>query len=121
MGSGRLLRGRVAAEDPATERGLVDLVGTVIDAGGALVAVPVGQHRVVGDTERTIIQFAREVISEDKVSSETFARALAIFGREGVTDLTGLIGYYSFVAITLKAFDVQRAVGSQLLLPIRAD
>ncbi len=72
-----------------------------------------------GDTERVIIQFAREVISEERVSSDTFARAITIFGEEGVMDLTGLIGYYSFVAITLKAFDVQRPVGSDLLLPIR--
>jgi len=72
-----------------------------------------------GRTEQVIVQFAREVISEDKVSSETFASAIEIFGNEGVTDLTGLIGYYSFVAITLKAFDVQRPMGSDLLLPLR--
>ncbi len=75
----------------------------------------------LGETERVIIQFAREVISEERVSSETFARAIDVFGAEGVTDLTGLIGYYSFVAITLKAFDVQRPPQSDLLLPIRAD
>lgn len=72
-----------------------------------------------GETERVIVQFAREVISEERVSSDTFARAIAVLGEEGVMDLTGLIGYYSFVAITLKAFDVQRAPGSELLLPIR--
>lgn len=72
-----------------------------------------------GEAESVIVRFAREVISEEKVSSETFARALAVFGEEGVMDLTGLIGYYSFVAITLKAFDVQRPTGSELLLPIR--
>lgn len=75
----------------------------------------------LGETERVIIQFAREVISEERVSSETFARALAVFGAEGVMDLTGLIGYYSFVAITLKAFDVHRPADSALLLPIRND
>jgi 4-carboxymuconolactone decarboxylase len=72
-----------------------------------------------GETEQVIIKFAREVISEERVSSETFARAIDIFGEEGVMDLTGLIGYYSFVAITLKAFDVQRPAGSDLLLPVR--
>jgi 4-carboxymuconolactone decarboxylase len=72
----------------------------------------------LGDAEKTIIRFAREVISEEKVRSETFASALEIFGPEGVTDLTGLIGYYSFVAITLKAFDVQRPIGTELLLPV---
>ncbi len=75
----------------------------------------------LGETERVIIRFAREVISEERVSSETFARALAVFGAGGVTDLTGLIGYYSFVAITLKAFDVQRPPQSDLLLPIRVE
>ena len=75
----------------------------------------------LGETEKVIIQFTREVVSAEKVSSDTFARASAVFGNEGVMDLTGLIGYYSFVAMTLKAFDVQRPVGSELLLPIRVD
>ena len=72
-----------------------------------------------GVTEQVIVKFAREVISEDKVSSETFAQAIDIFGEEGVMDLTGLIGYYVFCAITLKAFDVHQPAGSDLLLPIR--
>lgn len=71
-----------------------------------------------GATEQTIVQFAREVISEEKVSSETFADALDIFGPEGLMDLVGLIGYYNYVAITLKAFDVQRMPGTELLLPL---
>ncbi len=74
-----------------------------------------------GETEQTIVRFVRELVSEDKVSSETFARALEIFGEEGVMDLTGLVGYYFFVATTLKTFDVQRAVGSDLLLPVLPD
>ncbi len=75
----------------------------------------------LGETERVIIQFTREVVSEEKVSSDTFARAIDVFGNEGVMDLTGLIGYYSFVAMTLKVFDVQRPVGSERLLPVRVD
>ena len=74
-----------------------------------------------GEIEKVIVQFTRELISEEKVSSATFARAIAELGNEGVMDLTGLIGYYSFVAMTLKAFDVQRPVGSELLLPLRVD
>lgn len=71
----------------------------------------------MGELEQTIIQFAREVISEPRVSSQTFANAVELLGEEGVMDLTGLIGYYSFVAMTLKAFDVQRQPGDELLLP----
>ncbi|MEQ8952856.1 MAG: hypothetical protein RL120_01900 [Gammaproteobacteria bacterium] len=74
-----------------------------------------------GETEQTIVRFVRELVSEDKVSAETFARALDIFGEEGVMDLTGLVGYYFFVATTLKAFDVQRPVGAEMLLPVLPD
>lgn len=75
----------------------------------------------LGDAERAIIQFTRELINEDKVSSGTFAKAVDVFGNEGVMDLTGLIAYYHVTSLTIKAFDVQRAVGSDLLLPVRAE
>ena len=71
----------------------------------------------LGDREATIIRFAREVLSREKVSSETFAKALELFGEKGVMNLAGLIGYYNFVNITLKTFDVQLAPGRERLLP----
>jgi len=75
----------------------------------------------MGDVEKLIIQFAREIVSEPKVSSDTFATAVELLGEEGVMDLTGLIGYYNFVALTLKAFDVQRLPGSNRLLPVSSN
>jgi 4-carboxymuconolactone decarboxylase len=74
-----------------------------------------------GETEQTLVQFTRELVSEDKVRSPTFSKAIELFGNEGVVDIVGLIGYYNFVAMTLKAFDVQRPVGTELLLPVAAD
>ena len=71
----------------------------------------------LGDVERLIIEFTREAISEQRVSSATFARARELLGDRGVMDLTGLIGYYNFVNITLKSFDVQLAPGREWLLP----
>jgi 4-carboxymuconolactone decarboxylase len=71
----------------------------------------------LGEKERTIIQFAREVISEERVSAPTYQMAIKQFGNRGVMDLAGLIGYYSFVNITLKSFDVQLAPGRTRLLP----
>jgi 4-carboxymuconolactone decarboxylase len=70
-----------------------------------------------GDKERAIIQFTREAMSEPKVSPATFQKAIDQFGRKGIMDLAGLIGYYSFVNITLKSFDVQLAPGRTRLLP----
>jgi 4-carboxymuconolactone decarboxylase len=71
----------------------------------------------LGETERLIIQFARELISEERLSSETFTRAQTILGNRGVMNLAGLIGYYNFVNLTLKTFDVQLAPGRTRLLP----
>lgn len=75
----------------------------------------------MGEMEKLIIRFAREIISEPKVGADTFAQALAVLGEEGIMDLTGLIGYYNFVAMTLKAFDVQQLPGEAVLMPMRVD
>ena len=72
----------------------------------------------LGDRERTVIRVARELINAPKLSAEAFAQAQTLFGSEGVMDLAGLVGYYTFVNYTLKTFDVQRAPGSRLLLPL---
>mgnify|MGYP001299266216 FL=1 len=75
----------------------------------------------LGATERLLIQFTRELVSEEKVSSDTYAQAIEHFGSEGLMDIVGLIGYYNFVAMTLKAFDVQRPIGTELLLPMSVE
>ena len=75
----------------------------------------------LGATERLLIQFTRELMSEEKVSSDTYAQAIEHFGSEGLMDIVGLIGYYNFVAMTLKAFDVQRPIGTELLLPMSVE
>ena len=71
----------------------------------------------LGEMERTIIRVVRELVRETKLSAEAFASAQALLGNEGLVDLVGLIGHYTLVNYTLKAFDVQRPPGSQLLLP----
>ncbi len=70
-----------------------------------------------GEVERTIIAATRELIREPKLSRETFEAAQRLFGNQGIVDLVGLIGHYTLVNYTLKAFDVQRPPGSRLLLP----
>ena len=70
------------------------------------------------EIEQTLVQFTRELVSEEKVSTPTFNKAIELFGNEGVVDIVGLVGYYNFVAMTLKAIDVHGPVGSELLLPL---
>ena len=105
-----------SSHEPAGERAglepeIIDLVRRRADLGTA------GEIPGLGDHERTIIAFVREVVTEEKVTSATFSRALELFGEQGVMDLAGLVGYYGFVNITLKTFDVQLAPGRERLLP----
>lgn len=74
-----------------------------------------------GETEQALVQFVRELVGDRDVSSESFSRVHGIFGDEGTMDIVGLVGYYSFVAVTLDAFDLQRPAGSELLLPVVAE
>ena len=59
------------------------------------------------EKEAIIIQLGREMFGKKKVDSETFARALKIFGPKHMLDLVTLMGYYSSVAALLCAFDMQ--------------
>jgi len=57
------------------------------------------------------------VVTEEKVTAATFSHAREVFGERGVMDLAGLVGYYSFVNITVQPFEVQLALGPERLLP----
>jgi len=61
----------------------------------------------LGEEEALIILFGRELMGRRKLSSETFARALKLFGRKGATDLSAVMGFYSFIDITQNTFDLQ--------------
>jgi len=99
------------AQRAGLEQEIIDLVRDRADVDKEQ-AVP-----GLGERERTIIRFVREVLSEEKVSASTYAAAERLFGQKGVMDLAGLVGYYSFVNVTLKAFDVQLPPGRERLLP----
>jgi 4-carboxymuconolactone decarboxylase len=71
----------------------------------------------LSEPERTIVRVVRELIREPKLSDEAFEAAQRIFGNQGLMDIAGLVGHYTLVNYTLKAFDVQRPPGSRLTLP----
>jgi len=74
----------------------------------------------LGEKERLIIGFGRELFGQKKVSSPTFAEALRLFGRRGVVDLTSLMAFYSATSALLNAFDMQLPEGQTPQLPIPA-
>jgi 4-carboxymuconolactone decarboxylase len=70
--------------------------------------------------DAAVIELGREVFTARKVSSETFARALELFGRKKLVDLVALMGNYAATAAMLTAFDMQLDPDQPPPLPIQA-
>jgi 4-carboxymuconolactone decarboxylase len=71
----------------------------------------------VDEADAIVIALGREIFGAREVSSATFARALAHFGRRKLIDLVALMGNYAATAALLTAFDMQLDPGQEPLLP----
>ena len=72
----------------------------------------------LGDKEAVIVQLGRDSISKHKVGSDTFARALKLFGNQGVVNIAALIGDYTATTILLNVSDQRVRPREKSLLPI---
>jgi 4-carboxymuconolactone decarboxylase len=72
----------------------------------------------LGEKETVIIQLGRESLGKHKVGSDTFARALKIFGNQGVVNVVSLMGDYAATATLLNVSDQHLRPGDKPLLPI---
>jgi 4-carboxymuconolactone decarboxylase len=62
----------------------------------------------LAEKDAVVIAMGREMFGDKHVSSETFARAMKLFGRKGVTDLAGLMAFYEFLYISSNVtFDLE--------------
>jgi 4-carboxymuconolactone decarboxylase len=52
--------------------------------------------------EEIVYDYAMELLKNKQVSNATFDRAKARFGAKGVVDMTGIVGYYTFLAMQLN-------------------
>jgi 4-carboxymuconolactone decarboxylase len=71
-----------------------------------------------GEREAVIVQLGRDAITKHKVASDTFARAVKLFGHQGVVDIMSLIGDYAATTILLNAADQHVRPRDKSLLPI---
>lgn len=72
----------------------------------------------IPETEAVVIQLGREIFEKHRVGSDTFARALRLFGPRGLVDLVSLMGQYSATAAILTTFDMQLRPGDEPRLPM---
>ena len=83
--------------------------------------IDIVRHRrdldALDEADAVVIALGREVFGARKVSSATFARCLAQFGRRKLVDLVALMGNYAATAALLAVFDMQLDPGQEPGLP----
>jgi 4-carboxymuconolactone decarboxylase len=67
--------------------------------------------------EEAVYEFVSELLKNKQVSTATFERAKSRFGAKGVVDLTGIVGYYTFLAMQLNAAQYHAASKDDKKLP----
>jgi 4-carboxymuconolactone decarboxylase len=60
----------------------------------------------VAKDERAIFDFVQELYKKRRVSERTYKRVQDALGDKGTVELTGLLGYYAGVSMTLNVFNV---------------
>jgi len=72
----------------------------------------------LAEKDAVIIQLGREAIGKHHASSDVAARALNLFGKQGLVNIVSLMGDYASTAILLNAFDQHVRPTDKPLLPI---
>jgi 4-carboxymuconolactone decarboxylase len=74
--------------------------------------------RRMPEDEEIIYEFCIELHRNQSVSDATYARAIARFGEQGVIDLVGVNGYYTFLAMVLNVARTPTAKNAMPLNPL---
>ena len=72
----------------------------------------------LGEKEAVIVQLGRDSIGKHKVGSDTFARAVKLFGHQGVVNIVALMGDYAATTMLLNVADQRVRPRDTSLLPI---
>jgi 4-carboxymuconolactone decarboxylase len=77
------------------------------------------QHaRGLPPDDAQIVDFTRDLLRRHRVDDATARALLARFGSDQFIQLTGAIGYYSLLAMTVNACELEAGPGAEVLAPI---
>jgi len=73
-----------------------------------IAAVGAGAESVPFDTDAdgVVVDFVRELLRLGQVGDSTYDAAKTLLGEKGTVELTGLVGYYSLLAMQLNVFQI---------------
>jgi len=69
----------------------------------------------IGEEDATVIRFGRQLFTDKKVDSATFAKAVQLFGQRGAMDMVAVMNTYAVSGFYAIAVDEQPAAGKTAL------
>jgi 4-carboxymuconolactone decarboxylase len=80
-----------------------------------ITAIRENHLRGVPPEDAEIIEFTRQLLRRHRVDEASFKKMQTRFGNDGLIQLTGAIGYYSLLAMTVNACELEAAPGAEVL------
>jgi 4-carboxymuconolactone decarboxylase len=80
-----------------------------------ITAIRERHSRGIPPEDAQIVDFTRQLVRLHRVDDATFKTLQARLGNDGLLQLTGAIGYYSMLAMTVNACELEAAPGAEVL------
>jgi 4-carboxymuconolactone decarboxylase len=81
-----------------------------------IAAIRDGESRGLPPEDAQIVDFTRQLLRRHRVDDASFKALQARFGSGGLIQLTGTIGYYAMLAMTVNACELEAGPGADVLL-----
>ena len=82
-----------------------------------ITAIRENHSRGIPPEDAQIVDFTRDLLRKHRVDDATVAALRKRFGDDEFIQLTGAIGYYSLLAMTVNACELEAADGAEVLAP----
>ncbi len=82
-----------------------------------ITAIRESHSRGIPPEDAQIVDFTRTLMRKHRVDDATAKGVRARFGDDGFIQLTGAIGYYSMLAMTVNACELEAAANAEVLQP----
>ena len=108
---------------PIPRAGSADNIAPATGSGARRLGVPEATIRAIRENhsrdipteDAEIVDFTRQLLRKHRVDDATAGSMRKRFGDEGFIELAGAIGYYSMLAMTVNACELEAAPGAEIL------
>jgi 4-carboxymuconolactone decarboxylase len=80
-----------------------------------IIAIRENHSRGIPPEDAQIVEFTRQLMRKHRIDDATAKALRGRFGDDGFIQLTGAIGYYSMLAMTVNACELEAASGAEVL------